>query len=165
VLSPKPSDPHALRTAFGAYPSGVTAICAMRESCPVGFAVSSFTAVSLDPALVLVCVQQTSTTWPLLADRPRLGLSILSSGQAATCRQLGSKTANRFADVGWTATEAGAVMLDEAAAWLDCSIHELVSAGDHELVLLRVEAFHLVGGTSPLVFHDSNFHSLAPQAA
>jgi flavin reductase (DIM6/NTAB) family NADH-FMN oxidoreductase RutF len=165
MLTPQLSEPAVLKAAYSTYPSGVTAVCAMRRGSPVGFAVSSFAPVSLNPPLVLVCVQHTSTTWPLLADLPRLGLSILGSSQGATCRQLASKTTDRFAGVGWTATERGAVMLDDSAAWLDCSIHEVVTAGDHDLVLLRIEALRVHPGVSPLVFHASRFHSLTAHAA
>jgi hypothetical protein len=71
-LQPVTSDGH-LREAFGCFPSGVTAVCALVDGTPRGMAASSFTSVSLTPPLVSLCVQRTSSTWPLLSDRPRLG--------------------------------------------------------------------------------------------
>jgi flavin reductase (DIM6/NTAB) family NADH-FMN oxidoreductase RutF len=130
MTAPDPADPSGLRRAYGTFPSGVTAVCAMREGEPVGFAASSFVAVSLEPALVSICVQRTSTTWPLLVDAPRLGLSVLGAGHEEVCRRLASKTGDRFADVPVTATDGGAVLLHEATAWLECSVHEVVPAGD-----------------------------------
>jgi flavin reductase (DIM6/NTAB) family NADH-FMN oxidoreductase RutF len=154
-----------LRSAYGAFPSGVAAVCAVRDDVPVGFAMSSFVAVSLDPPLVSVCVQHTSTTWPLLVDRPRLGLSVLGRGQSAVCRRLASKTEDRFKDVAVTTTDSGAVLIDGAAAWFECSLHDVVRAGDHDLVLMRVERLLVHGDVEPLVFHGSTFRDLAAAIA
>ena len=60
-------DPRWLRHVFGAFPSGVAVVAAVVDSTPVGIAASSFTSVSLDPALVSLCIAHTSTTWPLTA--------------------------------------------------------------------------------------------------
>ena len=155
------ADPIALREAYGSFPSGVTAVCAVRDGAPVGIAASSFTSVSMDPPLVSLCVQATSTTWPLLADRTRLGVSVLGVSHGAACRQIASKTGDRFAGIGWTATPDGALLLHDAAAWLDCSIYDVLPAGDHELVLLRVHALRVHQGVAPLVFHASGFRGLA----
>lgn len=59
-----------LRRAFGCFPTGVAAVCAVAETGPVGMAVSSFTSVSLEPPLLSVCMQNSSTTWPTLRRRP-----------------------------------------------------------------------------------------------
>ncbi|GAA4709166.1 flavin reductase family protein [Pseudonocardia yuanmonensis] len=165
MIVPDPTETSALRRAYGTFPSGVTAVCALREGAPVGIAASSFVSVSMDPPLVSVCVQHTSTTWPLLADRPRLGLSVLGSTHDRACRQIASKTGDRFAGIGYTVTDGGAVLLHDAAAWLDCSVHEIVTAGDHDLVLLRVEALQTHDDVAPLVFHGSRFHALSALAA
>ncbi|NGP07405.1 flavin reductase family protein [Rhodococcus sp. 14C212] len=154
----------ALRTAYGCFPTGVTAICAVRDHQPVGIAVSSFVAVSMEPPLVAVCVQHTSTTWPRLADLPRLGLSVLGADHDAACRQLAAKHGDRFAGLDWSATDDGSIFLHEAATWLDCRIHQIVAAGDHDIVLLRVEALEIHKGVGPLVVHASTFHSLAQLA-
>src|ERR1700676_3719190 len=103
------ADSTQLRRAFGCFPSGVTAICALVDGRPVGMAASSFTSVSVSPPLVSVCMQHSSTTWPRLRDRPRLGLSILAEGQDGACRQLASKTGDRFAGTQWTASPNGSV--------------------------------------------------------
>ncbi|MDF3311845.1 flavin reductase family protein [Rhodococcus sp. T2V] len=157
---PDPTETDALRRAYRAFPSGVTAVCALRDGAPIGIAASSFVTVSMDPPLVAVCVQHTSTTWPLLAARPRLGLSVLGSTHDRACRQIASKTGDRFAGIEYTVTDAGAVLLHDAAAWLDCTVHEIVPAGDHDLALLRVEAMETHDHVGPLVFHGSRLHAL-----
>lgn len=151
----------ALRVAYGCFPSGVTAVCALRENQPLGIALSSFVAVSMEPPLVAVCVKHPSTTWPRLVDRPRLGLSVLGADHDAVCRQLASKNGDRFAGLDWSATDEGAVFLHEAAAWMDCTIHQIIPAGDHDIILLRVDAIRVHKDVGPLVFHASTFHNLA----
>jgi flavin reductase (DIM6/NTAB) family NADH-FMN oxidoreductase RutF len=154
------TDPRQLRRAFGCFPSGVTALCALVDGTPAGMVVSSFTSVSLDPPLVSVCVDHGSTTWPRLRSAPRLGISVLASAHDAACCQLASTTADRFAGLAVQHTELGAVFLDGSPAWLDCTLHAKVPAGDHDIALLRVEALHAEPDTAPLVFHGSRFHRL-----
>ena len=155
-------DVDGLRRAFGRFPSGVVAVCALRDDgVPVGMAASSFTSVSVDPPLVGVCVQRTSTTWPRLRDRARLGLSVLGSAHDLACRQLAAKEGDRFAGLAWHATEDGAILLDGATAWLDCAVHDVLPAGDHEIALLRVERQCTHPHLDPLVFYASGFQGLA----
>ncbi|WP_063001562.1 flavin reductase family protein [Nocardia mikamii] len=149
-----------LRQAFACFPTGVTAVCASSERGPVGMAVSSFTSVSLDPPLLSVCVQNTSTTWPVLRRHPKLGLSVLAEDQAAAGRRLSMKNGDRFADLSWEASESGALFVLGATAWFDCSIHTEVPAGDHVVVLLEVHALRTTPDVAPLVFHGSRFRRL-----
>ena len=157
-------DQPALRQAFACFPSGVTAFCGMVGGVPVGIAASSFTSVSLDPALVLVCVQKNSTTWPRLAGLERFGLSVLASQHGTVARALASKNGDRFAQVKWMATDTGAVFVHGAILWLECSPYDVVEAGDHEIILLRVESLAMNPDIAPMVFHLSNFHRLASSA-
>lgn len=150
-----------LRRVYGAFPTGVTAIAGLIDQSPAGITANSFTSVSLDPPLVSVCVAHTSTTWPLLRRADRLGISVLAAGQGAAGRRLASKAHDRFADLAWYATPGGAVLLDGAAAWLETSIHQLVPAGDHDIVVLAVHDLDLRHGVEPLVFHASRFGTVA----
>ncbi|GAA4535067.1 flavin reductase family protein [Pseudonocardia xishanensis] len=161
-LEPVAGDPLQLRRAYGCFPSGVTAVCALDAAgVPVGIAASSFTSVSVDPALVSVCVQQSSTTWPRLRELPRLGVSVLGEEQNAAAQRLASKQGDRFAELDWDATDDGGVLVGGAVAWLDCSIHAEVPAGDHMIVLLAIHALRAEPDRAPLVFHGSRFRQLA----
>lgn len=155
-------EPTHLRHVFGAFPSGVTAIAALIADAPVGMAASSFTSVSLDPPLVSVCIAHSSTTWPVLRDAKRFGVSVLSAAQAQACRQLSGPGADRFAALRWRVTSGGAIMLEGASAWLECSIAQHHPAGDHDIVVLRVHNLDADPGVAPLVFHDSQFRCLQP---
>jgi flavin reductase (DIM6/NTAB) family NADH-FMN oxidoreductase RutF len=150
-----------LRHAYGCFPSGVVAMCALVNGVPHGIIVSSFTSVSLSPPLVSVCLQDTSSTWPMLRHCTRLGLSVLAEKQDAVCRALSRRSADRFAGVPWTAEPSGAVFVHGAGALYDCSLHQEIPAGDHAIALLRLHGLHSEPDVSPLVFHGSRFRRLA----
>jgi flavin reductase (DIM6/NTAB) family NADH-FMN oxidoreductase RutF len=151
----------ALRTSYGAFPSGVVALCAdLGGPAPIGMAVSSFTSVSLDPPLLSVCMDNGSSTWPQLRQSPRLGVSVLSTAHRDAARQLASRTGDRFAGLEVDRTHHGAVLLHDAGAWFEVSVHDEVAAGDHVIVLLRVHAHVVRPEVAPLVFQASTFREL-----
>ncbi|MEU7810897.1 flavin reductase family protein [Pseudonocardia sp. NPDC049154] len=160
-IEPVPADGAQLRQAFGCFPSGVTAVCALIDGVPVGMAASSFTSVSVTPPLVSVCVQDTSTTWPKLRGRTRLGVSVLAEGHDAVCLSLSRKTGDRFAGVDWVAAPDGGVFVHGSSVWLDCSLHAELPAGDHAIALLEIHGLRAEPDTAPLVFHGSRFRRLA----
>jgi flavin reductase (DIM6/NTAB) family NADH-FMN oxidoreductase RutF len=145
---------------FGAFPSGVVAVAAIVGGAPAGLVASSFTSVSLDPPLVSFCIAHTSSTWPTLRTAPRLGISILSREHEQAGRQLAGRAADRFADLSWRATDDGAVLLEQASGWFETSIDQEVRAGDHDIVVLRVQDLDAQHDISPLVFHASQFRRL-----
>ena len=153
-----------LREAFGCFPSGVAAICALVDGRPVGMAASSFTSVSVDPPLVSACIQRTSATWPVLKARPRLGLSVLAEGHDAACRQLASKHGDRFAGVEWDAGPDHGILIRGSSMWMKVSLYEEVQAGDHVIALLEVHGLETAPDTPPLIFHGSRFRRIDPGA-
>jgi flavin reductase (DIM6/NTAB) family NADH-FMN oxidoreductase RutF len=156
-------EPRLLRRVYGTFPTGVAALAALVGGQPQGIAVSSFTSVSLEPPMVLVCVAHTSTTWPSLSQAPRVGISVLAVGQEQACRQLSARDGDRFAGLGWHATDNGAVLIEGASAWFECSIDQQTRAGDHDIVVLRVHDFDGDHAVAPLVFHASRLRQLHPE--
>lgn len=156
-----PVNASLMRSSSAAFPSGVIAVCAIDNGTPVGMAVNSFTSVSLDPPLVSICVQLSSTTWSRLRQRTQLGLSVLADSQDEACRELARKTGDRFAGLGWREGTSEAVLIDGAAAWFECSLHEELRVGDHYIVVLRVHRLNSGDNPAPLVFHGSRFRKLA----
>jgi flavin reductase (DIM6/NTAB) family NADH-FMN oxidoreductase RutF len=153
-------DPRRLREAFGVFPSGVVAVAATVDGRPVGLAASSFTSVSVDPPLVCISVARTSKTWPDLRRSSHVGVTILAEHHGEVCRQLAGPVHHRFDGLGVSASDHGAITLDEGLARFDCTIYREVEAGDHVIVLLQLHAVeHSVG--QPLVFHRSGFGRLA----
>ncbi|MCV7193091.1 flavin reductase family protein [Mycolicibacterium brumae] len=155
------ADPNALRRAFGCFPSGVTAVSALVDGAPIGMAASSFTSVSLEPALVSLCFQAGSGTWKMLRTLPKLGISVLAQGQDDICMTLARRADNRFASVAWDHTEEGAVLVRGATAWLECSPYAELPAGDHTIALLQIHGLIAKPDAAPLVFHGSKFRRLA----
>jgi flavin reductase (DIM6/NTAB) family NADH-FMN oxidoreductase RutF len=155
-------DPLRLRRVFSAFPSGVTALAAMVRGRPAGMAANSFTSVSLVPPLAAVCVAHASTTWPVLHSAPRIGVSVLAADQEQQCRQLAARGGDRFAGLSWRTTDSGAILLDGASAWLECSIVQEVAAGDHSIVVLAIHELDADHEVAPLVFHGSQFRRLEP---
>jgi len=151
--------PSSLREAFGHFPSGVVAVAAEVDGVRVGLAASTFVPVSLDPPLVSFCVQNTSTTWPKLKDSPRLGISVLGEAHDIAARTLAAKTGDRFAGLE-TVTNEGAVFIKGTGVWLGSSVEQLVPAGDHIIVVLRVCDVTVDPEITPIVFHRSGFRRL-----
>ncbi|BBY27537.1 flavin reductase family protein [Mycolicibacterium sediminis] len=152
--------PASLREAFGHFPTGVIAIAAEVDGVRVGLAASTFVPVSLDPPLVSFCVQNTSTTWPKLADVPFLGISVLGEAHDAAAKTLAAKTGDRFAGLETESRDSGAVFIHGTSVWLESAIEQLVPAGDHTIVVLRVSDITVHEDVAPIVFHRSTFRRL-----
>jgi flavin reductase (DIM6/NTAB) family NADH-FMN oxidoreductase RutF len=153
-------DSALLRKAFGCFPTGVVGICAMSEGKPIGMAASSFVSVSIAPPLVAFCVQWTSKTWAKLEAVKRVGISVLGEGHDVAAQQLASRTEDKFSGLELGISEDGAVFIAGATAWIDCLIDSVVPAGDHGIVLLRVNSLTMRNYVEPLVFHGSKFRQL-----
>jgi flavin reductase (DIM6/NTAB) family NADH-FMN oxidoreductase RutF len=157
---PAPLNPSSLREAFGHYPSGVIAIAAEVNGTREGLAASTFVPVSLEPPLVSFCVQNTSTTWPKLKDVPRLGISVLGESHDDAVRTLAAKTGDRFAGLETVSSDSGAVFVQGTSVWLESAIEQMISAGDHTIVILRVSNITVHPDVPPIVFHRSTFRRL-----
>src|SRR6201995_2510190 len=152
--------PSSLREAFGHFPSGVIAIAAEVDGVRVGLAASTFVPVSLDPPLVSFCVQNTSTTWPKLKELPMLGISVLGEIHDEAARTLAAKTGDRFAGLETVSSESGAVFIKGTGLWLESAIEQMIPAGDHTIVVLRVSQVTVDAEVAPIVFHRSVFRRL-----
>ncbi len=157
-------DPTALRQAFGVFPTGVVALAAEVDDVPVGLAASSFTSVSLDPPLVSISLASGSKTWPDLRRAERLGVTVLADHHGSVCRQLSGPVGERFTGLSTSVAEGGAVTLDEGLVRFTCSLYREVEAGDHVIVLLKVDAVDHGDAGDPLVFHRSGFGRLERSA-
>lgn len=150
-----------LREVFGAVPTSVVAVCAMIDGAPGGMVFSTFTAVSMHPPLVSVCVGNSSGTWPLLRRAPRLGVSVLGAWHTTVSTQLAGPYADRFTGLGLRLCDGGGILLDDAAAWLECSLRAEIPAGDHRVALLDIHALGADRATAPLVYRHSRCAPLA----
>lgn len=135
-------DVRALRDAFGAFLTGVTVVTTVNERGEaMGFTANSFASVSLDPPLLLVCLAKTSRNCDVFLDAKGFGVSVLSEAQKDISNTFARPVADRFSDVHWHIGPFGSPVFDDVAAWFDCSMHNVVDAGDHFVLLGRVEGF------------------------
>ena len=152
--------PAALREAFSHFPSGVIAVAAEVGGQRLGMAASTFVPVSLEPPLVSFCVRNSSETWPQLERLPVLGISVLAERHHQAARTLAAKTGDRFAGLDTVSAESGAVFVKDTCVWLESAVEQLVPAGDHTIVILRVRDITVHGEVPPIVFHRSGFRRL-----
>lgn len=141
----------AFKQAVGSFPSGVTVIAAQDGAQRVGLTVSSFASLSLDPPLVLACVNAKSSSLATLTASGRVGISVLARGQEDVARRFASPVANRFAGVDVHHAD-GALLVHGATSWLTGTIAETLAVGDHYIVVVRVDAVRPFPDVDPLLY-------------
>ncbi|MFJ8664433.1 flavin reductase family protein [Streptomyces sp. NPDC093600] len=158
-----PVDPAEFRRVLGHFASGVTVVTAQGPEGPAGFACQSFASLSLDPPLVAFMVARTSTTWPHIARAGAFCVNILGAEQEDLCLGFARSGADKFAGVAHApAPVTGSPRLDGAPAWIDCTIAQVHTGGDHLIVVGRVEALGAEAGGGPLLFHRGRFGRFTP---
>lgn len=131
-----------LRDAFGCFLTGVTVVTTTDESgAPLGFTANSFASVSLDPPLLLVSVSNRSANLGAYASGRGFAVNVLSEGQKAISNIFARPSADRFDTIDWRAGPAGSPVMAGVCAWFDCRLERAIEAGDHTILLGRVEAF------------------------
>ncbi|MDA0311198.1 MAG: flavin reductase family protein [Gemmatimonadetes bacterium] len=146
------------RHVMSRFPTGVTVVATLLpDGTPRGLTVNAFTSVSLDPPLVLVCIDKSAVSHGQLREVGRFAVTVLSVDQAAIARQFASRPHDgRFDSVTWRTSEGGSPILDEGAAWVDCVLDRVIEAGDHSIFLARVIGAES-SGQEPLLFHAGAF--------
>ncbi|MBN3723647.1 flavin reductase [Burkholderia sp. Ac-20379] len=136
-----------LRDAFGAFMTGVTIVTTARDEDgkPLGFTANSFSSVSLDPALLLVSIAKTSSNYATFSSVKHFAINILAEGQKDLSNTFARPSEDRFANVAWQMSAHRNPLLDDVSAWFDCTMHAVIDAGDHALLVGKVEAFHSAG--------------------
>jgi flavin reductase (DIM6/NTAB) family NADH-FMN oxidoreductase RutF/pimeloyl-ACP methyl ester carboxylesterase len=135
-------DRMAFRSALGSFLTGVTVVATLQDNGePRGFTANSFTSVSLDPPLVLICIARTASSYPVFSCADHFSINILAETQADVSSIFATKNADKFAKVTWHQGPSGSPILDKVAAWFDCRRHEVVEAGDHIILIGEVLGF------------------------
>ncbi|WP_210347768.1 flavin reductase family protein [Agrobacterium rosae] len=135
-------DPRALRDAFGAFPTGVTVVTTRdADGRPIGFTANSFTSVSLDPPMLLVCLARTSRNFGVMTGTKTFAVNILSETQKDVSNTFARPVENRFAAVSWSDGPGGCPVFDDVAAWFECTMENVLEAGDHVILLGQITAF------------------------
>ena len=125
-----------LRNAFGAFLTGVTVVTAREKNgIPRGFTANSFTSVSLDPPMLLVCVDKSAESFDVFTQSPGFAVNILAEDQIETSGLFASKRADKFDVTPWSNSSTGYPVLDGTCAWFDCRRDRVVDAGDHVIII------------------------------
>jgi flavin reductase (DIM6/NTAB) family NADH-FMN oxidoreductase RutF len=130
------------REVMRRFPTGVAVVSArVGGSSVCGITVNSFTAVSLEPPLILVCIHREAASHDDLVAAETFAVSVLAEDQADIARRFAAEPAGtRFEQVAWHETSLGSPVLDGAAAWLECASNGVMPGGDHSIVLGQVIA-------------------------
>lgn len=154
-------DPTVMRSVMGAFPTGVTIVTTTLGGRPVGMTVSSFTSVSLDPPLLLVCVARTAGTLPAFRVGRHLAVNVLSRSQASLARRFASRVEDRFEGVDHVPGLHGAPLLAGTSAWVSGYTERIYDAGDHVILLIRAVELHR-SEEQPLLYHSGTMHDWVP---
>lgn len=145
------------------FASGVTLVTSKAGDRTHGMTVSAFTSISAEPAIIAVVIDRATTITPLL-ERPGavFAVNILAADQTELSRRFAfEKDENRFAAGDWGTAVTGAPVLNDALAWLDCTVESRHPAGTHTIYLGRVEESRVPRpDESPLIYWDRNYRML-----
>jgi flavin reductase (DIM6/NTAB) family NADH-FMN oxidoreductase RutF len=139
-----------------------TGVAVVTTRGPAGLTTNAFTSLSLDPMLVLVCLDTESRTLTAVREHRRLAVNVLSDAQRELAVTFSGKAAHvkKFQDVEWR-EEAGVPVLGGTVAWVAGPVLELIPGGDHVIAIASAEASGAPGG-APLIFHSGSYKGSDP---
>lgn len=149
------------RRACGRFANGVT-IATVRDAtgAPHGLTVSSFTSVSLDPPLILICLGHAVTTIGLFRSARHFGINILADDQEFLSERFARKGEDRFDGLPWYPGATGVPLLPGVLAAIECEVKQRIPSGDHDVFLARMVAAATTDG-EPLVHYRGCYRRLA----
>ena len=134
-------DPATFRSVLGRFASGITVVTVRDESGKdFGMTVSAFCSLSLEPPLVLCCIDERTFIHKVLASAPQFAVNILSAAQESISRRFAEHVEDRFDGIGYTRGVTGAALLDGALAYIECDLVDCHRSGDHTIYIGEVIA-------------------------
>lgn len=153
-------DPDTFRAVLGRFATGVTILTARDEGGrDHGMTVSAFSSLSLQPPLVLACIERTTDMFTVIATAAHFGVSILGEGQEALSRRFAEDMPDRFEGTGFTRAENGVILIDDALAHMQCRVVSRHEAGDHVIIVGEVERADVSRG-NPLLYYRGGYTQL-----
>jgi flavin reductase (DIM6/NTAB) family NADH-FMN oxidoreductase RutF len=155
-------DVRAFRTALGSFPTGVAVVTTSASAQHhMGITVNSFTSVSLDPPLVLWCLDKKSDRYHAFTSAKSYTVSILGTDHQDVSSRLARQGSHSLEGIGLNDTELGPPALSDALAVFECRAEAVHDAGDHAILIGRVLRFSRHAHGEPLVFFRGRYGSLA----
>jgi flavin reductase (DIM6/NTAB) family NADH-FMN oxidoreductase RutF len=153
-------DLRTLRDALGCFATGVTVVTCVHEGVPTGLTVNSFTSVSLDPPLLLVCIHKRATSAEALTNASHFAVNVLQTGQQPASIRFATRDEDRFGTTPWARGEAGAPILQDSLGVFECERFAMYDGGDHHILVGRVEKASFDAGLDPLLFFRGRYRRL-----
>jgi flavin reductase (DIM6/NTAB) family NADH-FMN oxidoreductase RutF/DNA-binding IclR family transcriptional regulator len=150
-------NPLDYRRVLGNFPTGVVVVTAALDEGPVGMVVGSFTSVSLDPPLVAFLPMKSSSSFQKLSRSTTFCVNFLGAHQEALCRTFASKAPDKFAGLDWLRAPSGSPILPGVTGWVDCALDTVHDAGDHVIVVGRVNGLSTGNDIAPLLFFRGGY--------
>ncbi len=152
-------DHKQLKQVYSSLAAGTSVITMIdQQQVRMGFTATAVTCVSVEPPLVLVCVNNASRTIPVFQSGATFVINLLTSEQQSLGMQFASRDADKFANVNWSVSSTGGLHLGDTLASMECVPHEIYPAGDHHIVIGRVTDIRMgADDVQPLVFFRSHF--------
>lgn len=150
------------RRVLGHFATGVAVVSARgADDVPRGLTANAIASVSLDPPLVLVCVEEEAETHAVIADSGGFAISVLGADDEALARRFATSDSDaKFHGVPHRTAVTGAPVLEAALAWVDCRLWATYDGGDHTIFVGRVVGA-ATGEGSPLVFYRGGYDRLS----
>ena len=157
------TDTRALRNALGRFATGVAIVTAIDpDGHPIGLTVNSFSAVSLEPALVLWCLDNGSHNLEAFRRASHHAINILAASQQDLSNRFATWPTDRFVGLPWQAGAGGAPVFPGCCASFEVANETVHAAGDHSIFIGRVEKFTENTELDPLLFFGGRYRHLAP---
>lgn len=154
-------DPRTLRAALGCFATGVTVVtCLNGDGEPAGLTVNSFTSVSLDPPLLLVCVAKDAASAVPLSEAPNFAINVLQTGQQPASIRFSTRDQDRFGATPWACGEAGAPILGDSLGVFECERFAVYDGGDHHILVGRVVKASFDASLDPLLYFRGSYRRL-----
>jgi flavin reductase (DIM6/NTAB) family NADH-FMN oxidoreductase RutF len=155
-----PPDPARFRAAMASLPTGVTIVAAAGPDGPAGATANAVCSLSIEPMLMLACLDRGSRTLLAVQAANRFGISVLHAGQESIARAFATKApvADKWEGVEW-AEHDGIPAIDDALAFIACDLRDVIAGGDHVIVTGEVTGLETSSG-DPLVFHGGDYRAL-----
>lgn len=153
-------DPRTLRDALGCFATGVTVVTCLNEGVPAGLTVNSFTSVSLDPPLLLVCIAKRAATADALTTASHFAINVLQTGQQPASIRFATRDEDRFGTTGWAHGEDGAPILEESLGVFECERYAVYDGGDHHILVGQVVKASFDASLDPLLFFRGRYRRL-----
>ena len=138
----KTLDTKLLKKTLGKYLTGVTIVTSTDyDGNPIGMTVNSFTSVSLQPSLVLWCIDKKQPSYNSFMNANGYAVNILSKDQNDLCYKFASQLDDKYENVNWKRSENGFPLVKNSLAWFDCKKWNYYSGGDHQILVGEVTSF------------------------